>query len=329
MVDDLDRQLVQCLGVDGRASFSAIAEVLGVSDQTVARRYRRLRSSGALRVVGLRRQQGRRTLAGWFLRLRCVPGSGVAIAEGLAKRPDTTWVQLLSGDTEVLCALRGRGTEPPESLLARLPRSGRVVAVTAQTLLHMFTDRYDPLGLFALLPANQVEPLRRPGPTPAALAAPAGASPADEDDELDAALFAVLGVDGRTPYADLASVTGWSETRVRRRMDQLRAAGTLQFAREMDLPTFGYRTSAWLWLSVPPARLAEVGTALAKFPEIVYACATTGAANLAACAVCRDEEALYEFLIGGIGSLPDVERLESAPVIRVVKQASPIPVLRR
>ena len=39
-MDDLDRQLVQCLAADGRASFSAIAEVLGVSDQTVARRYK-------------------------------------------------------------------------------------------------------------------------------------------------------------------------------------------------------------------------------------------------------------------------------------------------
>ena len=52
-IDDLDRQLTQCLGVDGRASFAAIAEVLGVSDQTIARRYRRLRSAGTLRVVGL------------------------------------------------------------------------------------------------------------------------------------------------------------------------------------------------------------------------------------------------------------------------------------
>src|SRR5271154_6599255 len=91
-VDDLDRQLVQCLGVDGRASFSAIAEVLGVSDQTVARRYRRLRSAGVLRVVGLR-YPSYSGYAGWFLRLRCVPGSGLAIAEALARRPDTAWIQ--------------------------------------------------------------------------------------------------------------------------------------------------------------------------------------------------------------------------------------------
>ena len=85
-VDEIDRQLTQCLGVDGRASFAAIAEVLGVSDQTVARRYRRLRSAGALRVVGLKYPKSA-GYANWFLRLRCVPGSGEAIAAALAQRP--------------------------------------------------------------------------------------------------------------------------------------------------------------------------------------------------------------------------------------------------
>ncbi len=71
-IDELDRQLVHCLSVDGRASFSRVAEILGVSDQTVARRYRRLRSSGVLRVVGLKARHKIGTL-GWFLRMRCVP----------------------------------------------------------------------------------------------------------------------------------------------------------------------------------------------------------------------------------------------------------------
>src|SRR5437764_6015272 len=90
-IDDLDRQLTQCLGVDGRASFSAIAQVLGVSDQTVARRYRRLRSAGVMRVVGLKYLKSA-GYANWFLRLRCVPGSGEGIAAALARRSDTAWV---------------------------------------------------------------------------------------------------------------------------------------------------------------------------------------------------------------------------------------------
>src|SRR5215472_5967026 len=96
-LDELDRQLVHCLGVNGRASFSQIAEILGVSDQTVARRYRRLRSSGALRVVGLKARHKVGAL-GWFLRMRCVPGSGQAIAAALARRPDTAWIHQRSGD---------------------------------------------------------------------------------------------------------------------------------------------------------------------------------------------------------------------------------------
>jgi DNA-binding Lrp family transcriptional regulator len=335
-IDDLDRQLAQCLGVDGRASFSAVAEVLGVSDQTVARRYRRLRSAGALRVVGLKypKSAGYTT---WMLRLRCVPGSGEAIAAALARRDDTAWVQLLSGDTEVLCSLRGGAEGTAESLLTRLPRSGRIVAVTAYSRLHMFTGGPDALGFLDVLPAGQVAPLRAAAGTGGSHGAHGGAAGgaaggprggAAEATELDAALFAALAVDGRAPYADLAAATGWSESTVRRRMDQLRDAGTLYFDLEFDITAFGFRSSAWLWLSVPPSHLAETGTALAKFPEVAYATATTGPANLAACAVCRDEESLYEFLTVKVGQLPGVERVETSPVIRTVKQASPIMVPR-
>jgi len=322
-VDDLDRQLTQCLGVDGRASFSAIAEVLGVSDQTVARRYRRLRSAGALRVVGLKYPKST-GYASWFLRLQCVPGSGEAIAAALAKRPDTAWVQLLSGDTEVLCSLRGDSTDGTDSLLTRMPRSGRIVAVTAYSRLHMFTGGPDALGFMDVLPPDRVAPLRvpvrgRPLPSDTAAEVPS---------DLDEALFAALALDGRTPYADLAAASGWSETTVRRRLDQLRDLGALYYDLELDMPSFGFRASAWMWLSVPPSHLADVGSAMAKFPEVAYVTATTGPANLAACAVCRDEESLYEFLTAKVGALPGVERVETAPIIRTVKQASPVMAIR-
>ena len=311
-IDELDRQLTHCLGVDGRASFSQIAEILGVSDQTVARRYRRLRSAGLLRVVGLDMARMKTSL-GWFLRMRCVPGSGEAIAAALARRTDTAWIQLLSGDTEVLCSIRDAAGEESRSLLARLPRSSRIVAVTAHSRLHMFVGGQDGLGFLEVLPAERVEPLRRP--------ARGGRV---ELGDLDSALFDVLAVDGRTPYADLAAATGWSESTVRRRVDQLRDAGVLYFDLELDTAAFGFLSSTWLWLSVPPSQLAATGAALAKFPEVAYAAAVTGAANLAAVVVCRDEPAFYEFLTAKIGSLPGVERVETSPVIRTVKQASAV-----
>jgi DNA-binding Lrp family transcriptional regulator len=310
-IDDLDRQLAQCLGVDGRASFSQLAEVLGVSDQTVARRYRRLRSTGLLRVVGLKARKQLGSL-GWFLRIRCVPGAGPAIAAALARRADTAWIQLLNGNTEVLCTLRGDAREDRETLLAKLPRGERIVDVTAHSLLHMFTGGPDALGFLQVLPALRVEPLRQP-----VRSGQVGLG------ELDFALFDALGVDGRASHAELAAATGWSESTVRRRMDQLRAVGVLYFDVELDMPAFGFRSTTWLWLSVPPADLAAAGTALAKFPEVAYAAATTGAANLAACVICRDEAEFYEFLTAKAATLPGVQRVETAPIIRTVKQASP------
>ena len=91
--------------------------------------------------------------------------------------------------------------------------------------------------------------------------------------QLDQGLFGALAADGRAPYADLATATGWSETTVRRRVDQLRDSGALYFDLELDMPFFGFRSTVWMWLSVPPSQLAAVGTALAKFPEVAYAMA--------------------------------------------------------
>jgi DNA-binding Lrp family transcriptional regulator len=223
----------------------------------------------------------------------------------------------------VLCSLRGDAADGTESLLTRLPRSGRIVAVTAYSRLHMFTGGPDALGFMDVLPAARVAPLRaavstRPRPT----------EPEEAASDLDAALFSALALDGRTPYADIAAASSYSETTVRRRMEQLRETGLLYFDLELDMPTFGFRSSAWLFLSVPPSHLADVGSALAKFPEVAYVTATTGPANLAACAVCRDEESLYEFLTARVGALPGVERVETAPIIRTVKQASPVMVPR-
>jgi hypothetical protein len=50
--DDLDRQLAHALAVAPRAPFKQIADVLGVSDQTIARRFRKLTATASLGVRG-------------------------------------------------------------------------------------------------------------------------------------------------------------------------------------------------------------------------------------------------------------------------------------
>ncbi|MBT2225429.1 Lrp/AsnC family transcriptional regulator [Nonomuraea sp. NEAU-A123] len=318
-LDRLDRCLVHALQIDGRAPFSKIGDVLGVSENTIARRYRRLRSAGILRVVGV--VDGfRLDYVSWAIRLRCTPDAGSAVAAALARRNDTAWVSLLSGGTEIACGTLARTpAERDVLLLEKLPRSRQVVGVTAHRMLHRFAG--GPAGWAGLraLSAEQAAALQPPPPAdPVVL---------DETIQLDAAdhaLLESLSKDGRTPHTDLAVITGWSESTVRRRMAHLRQAGILYF--DVDIPPepLGFHAEAWLWMSVKPAKLAAVGEALARHPEVTVAAATTGPANLFAGVTCRDSHDLYRYLTERIGSLKAVRHVETAPLIRTVKRAGAI-----
>ncbi|MFI5778114.1 Lrp/AsnC family transcriptional regulator [Nocardia sp. NPDC051570] len=313
--DELDRRLLHALQIDGRAAFSAIAEVLGVSDRTIARRYARLRSVGAVRVIG-----GVDPVAlgatMWFLRVRCAPAAAVPVAEALARRPDTSWVSLCSGGTEITCVVRTENDADSEALLlAKLPRTSRVEGVTAHSVLHMFYGRSDSLIAKLGVLTDQEAALLHPPPVSYR---PGRVQLFDGDRKL----LAALADDGRTSIEQLSAVTGWSPTTIRRRMTELREHGVLYLDIDIDWRLLGLGVRTLLWLSVAPASLEQAGAALAQHPEIAFAAATTGPTNLYATAVCTDQRELYRYLTTQVASLPAITHMETAPVIRTVKQAA-------
>src|ERR1700712_5732376 len=87
VVDDLDRKILHALQISGRAPFSLIGEVIGVSEQTVARRYRRLRVAGVVRVVGVVDPAMMGQLD-WMVRITCRPNAAMALGDALAARDD-------------------------------------------------------------------------------------------------------------------------------------------------------------------------------------------------------------------------------------------------
>lgn len=312
--DELDRRLVHALQIAPRAAFSTIAAVLGVSDRTIARRYARLRSAGAVRVLGGFDPTALGAVQ-WFLRVRCAPTASVPVAEALARRPDTSWVSLTSGGTEINCTVRTEHEADSEALLlAKLPRTPRVEGVTAHSVLHTFYGGPD--SLVAKLGSLDDAAVARLRPPPV----PHRPGPVRLDDR-DRKLLAELATDGRAEIAHLAKATGWSPSTIRRRMTELRERGVLYLDIDIDGRMFGVHTRTLLWLSVAPAHLAEAGTALAAHPEIAFAAATTGPTNLCASVVCADQRDLYDYLTTRVAALPAITHIETAPVIRTVKQA--------
>ncbi|MFE0102040.1 Lrp/AsnC family transcriptional regulator [Streptomyces sp. NPDC059009] len=309
-LDEVDRKLVHALQIDGRAPFRTVGQALGVSENTVARRYRRLRGAGALRVVGTF-NGARFGYSAWTIRVRCTPDAAGPLAKALAAREDTSFVHLLSGGTEISFSTQTRGSEESDApLLHQLPRTGRVTSVSAHLLLNHYA-----------LPSHWAGPARLT-PEQAALLTPAQAEPRDTAlGDGDRALFAALAKDGRASHAELAAATGWSDSTVRRRMDALRAAGALIFLVDIPSAALGFHAEARLWMSVQPAHVTEVATALAGHAEASLVALTTGPTNLLAAVNCRDAQDLSRYLTERVGAHDAIRTMETAPVIRTLKRA--------
>ncbi|MEU1786095.1 Lrp/AsnC family transcriptional regulator [Streptomyces sparsogenes] len=253
-----------------------------------------------------------------LIRLRCTPDAAGPLARALAARPDTSYVHLLSGGTEISCSAQTRSGEESDALLLhRLPRTGRITSVAA----HLLLDH-------SALPSGWAGPALLSGEQAAALGPP----PVDDTEDVtleegDRALFDALSRDGRASYAELAAATGWSDSTVRRRLLALRRAGVLAFLVDIPPAALGFRAEARLWMSVRPSRLAAVASAMAEHPEVSLVAMTTGPTNLLGAVNCRDGRHLARYLTERIASLHAIRAMETAPVIRTVKRAgAPLPI---
>ena len=309
-----DRQIIQALYVEPRASFSRLSEILGPSEQTIARRYRRLFYGHVVRVVGQLDSQ-RLGRSDWAVRIRCAPGSAPTVATRLAQHPDTAWVQLTSGGTEIFSTIHSRDMEQRTPLLLSQLSVGRqVVAVEAYCLLHLFASGLSPPpGPNYLSRARSIGSSRRHGAGRRSIARP------PQLQDTDWPLVQALAEDGRASYRQLAARTHWHESTVRRRVEELIASGALSFDVDLATDALGFHSAALLWMSVSPAKLDDVGEALAGRPEIPFVAATTGSTNLVAALLCQDDRSLYEYLTKEMAVLDGLTHIETAPVMRAVK----------
>jgi hypothetical protein len=99
----------------------------------------------------------------------------------------------------------------------------------------------------------------------------------------------------------------------------LRGSGVLYLDVDLDYGRVA-PMQTMLWLSAAPDQLLAIGQALAGHPEVPFVAATTGASNIYATVLCSGPTALFTYLATKIAALPSVRGLETAPVIRTLKQ---------
>jgi DNA-binding Lrp family transcriptional regulator len=317
-----DVRILRALQVDPRVGFATVATVLGISELTVARRYRRMWRAGVIRVIGVV-DPGALGQSRWMVRLRCRPGSVTAIAEALAQRDDVSWIALSAAGSEVTCAVRSRSQEQRDDLLGRrLPRTAAVLDLQASVILRQFIGGRGHYwaALTGTLTPEQESALGPGGDRPfteqpVVRDQPSRLSTHDEK------LLAALTADGRASLVDLAAAADLTPGRASRRLHALLSSGVVHIDVEIAPMALGYRARANLWMRVHPAKIKTVGRAMAHMPEVGFAAAVSGPYNLHAAVHCRDLDRLFEFTTDRVGTLPGVEGMEISPVFRQVKQA--------
>ncbi|MFF4397428.1 Lrp/AsnC family transcriptional regulator [Streptomyces sp. NPDC001480] len=73
-------------------------------------------------------------------------------------------------------------------------------------------------------------------------------------------------------------------------------------------------------MTVAPGGPEETGHQLSRHPQIRFASATTGSANLRVAVAVADLNALYHFTSDTIGALPHVSTVEVTPILSGVKR---------
>lgn len=102
-IDDLDRQIIGKLTDNGRASFNKIAKELGVSTDTVVKRYHRLKENGTLKIsVQINPKKiGYTAMLDFNLAFTTPGGLSIPLVESIAKIPDVSLILKTSGDYDL------------------------------------------------------------------------------------------------------------------------------------------------------------------------------------------------------------------------------------
>jgi DNA-binding Lrp family transcriptional regulator len=136
--------------------------------------------------------------------------------------------------------------------------------------------------------------------------------------EFDRSLIRILQRDGRRPYAQIARDLKTADKTVRRRVDELRAAGVIDITTITDPELLGYRSLALLGLKMDRTRpLAAIAGELAAVEVVDYVVLTTGRYDIFIELLCRDRAALLATIEDEVGKVAGISSVEIHPYLRL------------
>lgn len=306
-VDEEDIALIDAVHLSPRASYTQLAQTLGISAATAARRWRRLTASGEAWVSSVPGPAF--PFTGALVNVSCRPPDIEDVGRSLARLAPVVSIHVTGGQPAMYAlVITADPALMADLLLRRMAEIPGVTSVAPMPMVELFAGRTWTLGA---LSRTQRSTVRVDSP----LSPDVGVALTD----LDRKLFVALQTDGRGTSQELAGRLDLPEHTVRRRLDALQRDGVLAFRTDFVRPAAGWPVQVVAALDVPDGAVAEVGQELAAWPETRVCASVVGAANLLVTLQLHQMQALHPLLARVRGRWPDARILERRLVMRSVK----------
>lgn len=140
-------------------------------------------------------------------------------------------------------------------------------------------------------------------------------------DQLDLTILEKLHEDGRTPFTEIAQLTGVSEGTVRNRVARLVKEGVIHISGLINPGALGYESPAVVGISVQPSKVEQVAEKIASFDEVSYLVMVSGEFDLFVEVICRDRAHLADFLSRKLQQVDGLTRTQTFVTLKTYKMA--------
>jgi DNA-binding Lrp family transcriptional regulator len=210
VLDAVDAVLVRELQRDGRATFQALADRVGLSRTAVRARVQHLLETEVVRVVGIVHSAVIGAGATGHV-LVAVDGAAREVAHAVARRAAVCFAALTAGPHDLVTQVRARDDE---ALATEVDEIRRTPGVRVAEVVRCVTTMRDANSVVRALADVTL-------------------------DDIDWRLLRELQRDGRAPYTRLAGIIGLSQAATRARVVRLMRSGVIQVTGQADASALG------------------------------------------------------------------------------------------
>lgn len=309
-LDDLDRRILAALHANGRASWTDIAQLLGISTTTVARRAQHLFAAGLARVAVLPHLEHDGPVHVFAVRLTCAPGSQLRVAGLLARNPDIRYVGIITGGYDIVFELVAPKHRDLYAMLVEFTHAiPGAQQSNADLVLHTYKVSYD-----------WSAPLLGEGAPAFALRRPVHTCERAHLDDVDREVLAAMREDGRASFQSVGRRLGISESTARRRLEAMLERGCATVATFIPAAALGYEAEIMFWLSVEPSTQDSVAERLSKERGVRMIASVLGQASLWCEVIMPTTADIHHFTSRTLASVPGVQSWTAGVQLLTVKR---------